>query len=330
MEREFIFCLVFVTLASGLFWLDFFRSYQADITVLVISKSGTESIAQEVSDNMATLTSTLSFYERVLTDNDLIDDTLFGYAPEKRKALWNDMIEVKRPLGSSTLLIQVTGATGEQATYLSKQVTQTMFSLAGVYYNVKTDIDMRIVDGPLTQYTITQPFFFSIASIATGVVVTTVFFWLLNVLPTFIDTRKSQYVRADVSSTPGKAYPEFSLGETVPWIDPRKFIPAKPVDFSFQNTPEKYEESAIHPSTYAPAPANLPIADEETEVSMGSEESIPLGPDVLLTNEEVMFMNTLTDESHGVSALTEENIKKGEPTQDEYKRRLNELLTGGK
>src|SRR3990167_9926640 len=80
--RAFLVTLFFVTLASGLFWLDFFRSYQAEVTVLVVSKTGTVQSSGDVAGNVAEIARTLSFYELVLAYNDLIDDAFEGYAPD--------------------------------------------------------------------------------------------------------------------------------------------------------------------------------------------------------------------------------------------------------
>lgn len=337
--RAFIVSLVFVTLASGLFWLDFFRSYRAEVTVLIVSKSETAAVSQDVAGNVAELARTLSFHERVLADNDLIDDPFEGYAPDKRKTLWNDLVSVKHLDGSGTLVIQVRGDTPEQAKRLAQQTVQTLFSTAGFYYNVKTDIDMRIIDGPFASYVLASPFLFGGTSILTSLFVTTLFFWLLNAAPGFIGGREKRALLRDASVVTEKAYPEFALGETVSWIDPKKFIPTKPSSLSFENSFQETKEAPLTQMphvAHAPAPANLPIAPTETELPMVDEAELPFEFETPPEESEEMFSQD-QGEPLGFPVRGEHAIepslvapKAGEPTSDEYKRRLNELLSGGK
>ena len=317
-KRAFVVAFVFVTLASALFWLDFFRSYRAEITVLVISKTAMSS--QEVAENMAEAVRTLSFYERVLSDNDLIDDDFEGYAPDKRKALWNDVISVKRQANSGALVLETKGDTPEKVKRLAKQTAQTLFSAAGLYYNVKTDIDMRVIDGPIVSYALAKPFLFGATSILTGLIVTSLFFFVLNAISEFAARQKTGTE---------KVQEKFSIGETVPWIDPRKFIPSKPKELSFENASK--ELRAPQYVAHAPAPANLPVASEEIELPTASEQDLPFEFETSPQEFEEMF-SAEQGEPLGFPVRGEHSIQqsnRGEPTSEEYKRRLNELLSGG-
>ena len=219
----------------------------------------------------------------------------------------------------------------------------------------------------------------------------TLFFLFLNILPQFFRAERSDVLLSEMYAAPEKAYPEFAIGETVPWIDPKKFIPAKPNTLSFENAfPEKNEEippmnipEAASPaagthqitprsSRAAAAPANLPIAHTdivfqvaeevseeapvfpevplaaETEFSEAASEDQSVAPELPLESEEIIapeIAPAASDENfsktqgeplgfptrgeHGIQApATPPQVT--EPTIDEYKRRLNELLSGGK
>lgn len=339
--RTFAVTLVFVTLAAGLFWLDIFRSYEAEVTVLVVSRTKTPGMAQDSAGNLAALARTLSFYERVLAGSDLIDDAFAGYAPDRRKALWNDTVSVKREADSGVLVVQAAGDTPEKARRLGRQTAQTMFSVAGFYYDVKTDIDMRIVDGPVvTRVLDSMPLFFA-ASILTGLSVTAIFFWLLNMAPGFIGGRRKSIAVSATSAAPEREYPEFAIGETVPWIDPRKFVPAKPSTLSFENVHQTAKRSH--------APANLPASPNRGEPTAYDEMDLPVADEASLPFEfeaRPAAAESYQGESEDVEASFAEpareempaqgethaapELHRGEPTAEEYKRRLNELLSGGR
>ncbi len=338
--RAFAVTLVFVTLASSLFWLDFFRSYRAEMTVLVVSKIG---ITHNVADSLAALTRTLSFYERVLADNDLIDDEFAGYVPNKRKALWNETVSVKQEDKSGTLVILATGDTPEQARRLAQQVARTMFAVAGLYYNVKTDVDMRIIDGPIAARAFDNILLFSVTSILTGFCVTVVFFWLLKMVPGFIGGPRKSIDLGNISAVGDKTYLESEIGETVPWIDPRTFVPAKPKTLSFENVVQETQGAPATRTAYsakrAQAPLNLPIADDTMDLPVADEDSLPFEFEAWPAatesyrgepeDIELSFAEPISDMTQPETErqLSEE---RDEPTVEEYKRRLNELLSGGK
>lgn len=361
--RAFAVTLFFVTLSAGLVWLDFFRSYSAEVTVLVVSRPTISQSGQDVAGNLVALTRTLSFYDRVLVDNDLIDDPFDGYAPDKRKEFWNDTVTVKKLDGGSVLGVRAVGNTPEEATLLAAQTAQTLFSVAGLYYNVKTDIDLRIIDGPLLRYVLVKPFLFGGVSLLSGFFVTALFFFLLNAIPGFIVGRKREFsldeildehALAEKYAVPEKAYPEFSLGETVPWIDPRKFIPAKPKTLSFENMVQEVEKRTSSGGMRAPAPVNLPTAPSDMELPVMDEAELPFEFETPVEEPEAFFSsiqgeplgfpvrgehsiapNTETpDQDESISSERERGepasakLQSGEPTADEYKRRLNELLSG--
>ncbi len=342
--RAFVVTFFFVTLAAGLFWLDFFRSYSAEVTVLIVPKSGTTQTFEGVADNMAELTGTLSFYDRVLAGNDLIDDDFASYAPDKRKEQWNNIVSVTKQNKSGVLVIRAIGDTQERAKWLASQTAQTMFSVAGLYYNVKTDIDMRIVDGPLVSYTVERPFFYAGVSLLTSFSLTALFFFLLRAVPELIWKKKKDIPFPDTYPAPvqsgfdetlmRRAYPEFGVGESVPWIDPKKFIPEKPHVLSFENqSQEGADASSVYGSRtvkHAEAPVNLPTAYDEMDLPVADEASLPFEFEIPSdeTNAPELREETImmTPQEELVASLSSPEPVRGEPTQEEYRRRLNVLL----
>lgn len=337
-RRAFVVSLVFVTFASGLFWLDFFRGYGAEVTVLIVSRTGTAPASSDVAEDVAELVRTLAFYDRMLAGSDRIDDAFEGYAPDKRKALWNGTVSVEHPDDSGVLVIRARNDASETAKLLARETAQTMFSVAGFYYDVKTDIDMRIIDGPIVSAVLVRPISFVMTSVLSGFFVTSLFFFLLSVVPRLIAGRKRDISFADTHMAPEKAYPEFSIGEAVPWIDPKKFIPAKPSTLSFQETKEASSVQASRSVAHAPAPANLPVADDEVPSLSYDDEAFPFEFEAPAEasseeSEEMFPENQEETRSFTVPKASESgasDVHPEEPTAEEYKRRLNELLSGSR
>jgi capsular polysaccharide biosynthesis protein len=340
--RAFVVTFVFVTLAAGLFWLDFFRGYSADVTVLVVSKSATQT-SEDISANMAELTQTLSFYNRVLSDNDLIDDAFDGYAQDARKAAWQTLVTVTKQDGSGVMIVRAHGDDPESVKLLAQQTAQTMFSVAGLYYNVKTDVDMRIVDGPFVSYTLQNPLAYVGTVILTSLALTSIFFFFLRIVPKLFVVRKERKTFPAVDtlrvsantdeSIERHAYPEFHTGDAVPWIDPKKFVPQKPQTLSYESF-ENREPVVFgsHTIKHASAPSNLPTAADDVDLPVADVETLPFTFEALPEESDIVLPRV--DEEAvppvmpDVVAISESSVAQVplEPTQEEYKRRLNELL----
>lgn len=315
--RSFLVALVFVTLASVLFWLDSYRSYRADVTVLVIERTSGMGTAEEIAYNLRDIANTLAFHERNLARNESLMDPYEGYAPDQRKSLWNDKIQTKKSRDGSTLVISATDESQAEAIELAREASETLFGMAGFYYDVKRDIDLRIIEGPVVNTVIAAPVRLVLVSLLTGFVVTAVFFGLLSLVPGFFLLRRSVIGRTrNVSRSHGA----FQIGDSVPWIDPKKFIPEKPSQLTFENhitekKPARFSEVKPRGGVSAPAPANLPIADDEPVVAEIAGENPP----------EAIKKESGSDNE--VDIFPEQPT---EPTIEEYKKRLNELLSGGK
>lgn len=307
-ERSFFVTLVFVTLAALLFWLDTFRAYQSEMQVLVITKVPTVAVDQVV-ENFAELSGTLSFYERLLENNDLIEDEFDGFAKDKRKALWNETVHVVRSEKSGVLVVTAQADTPEKAKRLAEETVKTLFVMGGFYYNIKTDIDLRIVDGPIGKTSVASPFLYAATSFGSAFGVTVLFFSLLSITPVLFTKRRREQ------------YPEFPIGASVPFIDPKKFVPARPTTLSFESSHEEQQmEEQSFAQTKSAAPTNLPTLSDERMLPGMDVEDLPF-----------QFEETHEEETPVVAEVpVAEPVKKGEPTIEEYKRRLNELLAGGR
>lgn len=336
--RLYFVTLFFVTLAAALFWLDFFRAYRAEMQILVIGKTQATSTDQVV-ENFAELTHNLSFYEKVIAGNDLLDDDFAGLSKDKRKARWNAMLSVERGENSGMLTLSLTHERSEIAKLFAEETAKELFETAGFYYNVKTDLDMRVVDGPIVKTVISDPWLYAVATGATGIAVTTLFFWLLQVAPTFFGGTKK-----GVNMGGEKAYPDFHIGESVPLIDPKKFVPSRPASLSFEapTAEEKQEEKQIREEIlsthHSAAPANLPVAAPDDRNLPVAMEDLPFQFEEV-TAEEVPEETEQEEKESEKESASEESVshpsektpeKLPEPTVEEYKRRLNELLRGSK
>jgi len=333
--RSFFVTLFFVTLAASLFWLDSYRAYESEIRVLVIGKSPSVATDQVV-ENFAELTSNLSFYERVLAGSDLIDDDFEGYSKDKRKALWNEAVTVKRSEGSGVLVVIARQDTSEKAKLLAEETAKTLFSVASFYYNIKTDVDLRIVDETIVKTVLRNPFRYVLVSFGSALGLTTLFFWLLSVTPFFFRERRviaSPVVAVSEEEntlTQERNHQDYAIGTAVPYIDPQKFIPARPtLTFGSSHEEQQIREEILKPVEMEAR--DFPVDDSNERMLPGMDiEALPFELEETSEDKQEMVSPAPPIVAASLPEAVVPKKQLGEPTIEEYKRRLNELLRGGK
>ena len=128
-----------------------FQTHTAKIEILFSAKSETAALqSRQIFNNLMELPKTLNFYDRLLKNNSDVRDIAEGEKPAQRKNIWNSLIAVKKIEKNSSLFeISITTKREADAKALAQKTARNLFDTASGYYDVKKDIDLRIVDGPI-------------------------------------------------------------------------------------------------------------------------------------------------------------------------------------
>ncbi len=310
--KTFLVTLVFLVASSALFWLDYFRAYQTEVSVLFVTKS--EQPAPVVADAMGSIMQTLTFAQRA--DENMEDGALLPETDSKdvQKLDWNTNLSVATKSESGVLVFAQRATTEKESLDKARATLKTLMVATTIYYDQDHQVELRIIDKPITKLVIASWWKYILTVVASAVVLTTTFFLILLGL-----SRKNEDQLVSSST-------ESHIGESVVWLDPQKFVAVKPAALEFQQTEESKEETqsseVLRPAKkVAHAPGNLPIMAGALpqfgieEVDLVSEQHFP--------DEEETHMEDMP-------VVTEEEIfdPTAEPTVEEYKRRLNELLKG--
>lgn len=306
--------LIAVTFAAGLIWLDSFRGYEAEAVGLVLDRTGQ---SREIAGTLAGLSETLPFYDRVLASSELIEDESVGMTPDARKEFWQSIVSVSVRSSGGVIQIKAFGENQEEARLLARGTVDALFEMASRYYNVKSAVDVRLIENVVVKPMVRDPLLFIWYSLFSSIIVTSLFFGLVSFLDRFFfGSRNFSNIRTHETST---------------YISPDTFKPIPPAHFPVQEerteyiTPEVSEEelrvtseTLYHPAAKASAPSNLPVLEEE-------ELSPLLGAQARLIRSDI----DATVEAHALDApAIEERVRTDEPSNEEYRRRLNDLLSG--
>lgn len=271
---------VVFTATFGLLFLSNFRSYRSDISVLIIPKNESASFqADQIVENLVDITHRLSFYDRVLFDNPEIEDPFADFSKDERKARWNETFTISRLPGSTTLNISVFNQDKDAANKVARQMALSLSEVASRFYNIQTELELRIIEGPISSTYIRAWQWLIFISILAGLSLAYLVLFIFNL---FTDKVQSKMISG------------------LSWnkIEPQRAEYPSERDY-FAPSAER-REMPSHAVKKAGAPSNLPIADEKVEKPA----------EIFASLEE--------------PALDE----KKEPTDEEYRERLNKLLRG--
>jgi len=179
---------------------------------------------------------------------------------------------------------------------LSQKTADTLFNVVSNFYNIKTDIGISIIDGPIVSSVLRKWLFVITLSLIVGLTTS----WALSILLGLLEKTFKLGTYSFKKSPLAGLKDRFNTP-----IKKETSIEKKKEDF-FEDVPYHFKEisdkkSAIKSSS---APSNLPIADEMSFIFEDPKE------------EEI---------------AKEENfiqLKKEEPSEEEMKKRLNTLLMG--
>ena len=281
----FILALILSAVFCFLF-LENFKSYKSQITVLFIPKS--EKIAvqsEQIAQNLTEFPRNLSFYEKLLADNKNIEDEFAGRSKDKRKELWNKKLEINRQKNSGVIEIKIFDDNQIRSEKIARQTAFTLFNTASRYYNIKNEIDLRIVDGPITGVKIKNWPWLILLSILAGT-------FLSYLITSVFSKAENLFLKAGSGINLTKPYrQDFSNWTTAM----RRKGRAKKGD-----KPEKKQEPAAAVKK-SQAPSNLPVAEESKAAPKKIEA------------DKIAAKKTIPTE---------------EPSEEELKERLNQLLRG--
>lgn len=314
-----------------------FKTYESEVTILVMTKSDAAFSHEQILNSLAELPKTFNFYQRLLNDNPEIRESNTGKSDSERKQLWNQMLTVKRsPKNSSIIKISIFADSENGAEKLAFKTARTFFDTASSYYNVKTDVDMRLVDGPLTESSLSSWPWMLLVSLILGFLMAYI---LQNTMSPFLDGLAKLSAMLKEKSEEYKLRKVISLGEDVGSgeinVDSkdvhqeRKPEPATESKETQEISSEKTQSDKeletlnkiIQQDIYPNFP-EMPVAPKKSE----APDNLPIGDSSFFMEENPQQSEEVKEEE--VEEKQPEEDLNREPTPEELKRRLNQLLKG--
>lgn len=310
----FVFVAIIFSFVATLLLLDRFRSYEANLDMLVLSKSDQGAIeAPAVRDTLMLLGSQNDF---LYTMNETADVSGVEFSLT----------------GETSFRIRTVSDSPLDARDGAIAASQAFFALIGKYYDIRNDIDIRSIGIPETKAIVSHPILLIGAGMLSGIIVSIAFFiGILSFARLVFSARGKEREVSSITVFPAGGEERTSHEEMSPVFSPDMFVPKKQEShfFSFEPSVSAREKDYAH-FNRGPAPANLPIAMDDAEVLpdfLFPTSATEIGDGIV--SEETMTPSEELIVPQDMDTPMEEALPMDrEPTEEEYKRRLNELLQG--
>ena len=303
---------------SGLLLIDYFRSYRANIDLLIISKSIQGALEIETARDAAMLLGSTKGFSYLVNEEVTVSDIQFAST------------------GKGSIALSVVADNPIDARDGAVFVSQELFANIGRYYDIRNNIDMRSIEAPRMKGIILHPVWLVLSGLISGILFAMVFFLILLSFAriAFSFQKKEIAAASEHVFSPQGEKRSHEAEEIMPTFSLDAFVPKK-VDakfFSFESSGIEREKDYAH-FNRGPAPTNLPVAIDESEAlpdSLFPEAMENTKEDALLYDEKNDERGALVlpDEPMIADASVETLPIDHEPTVEEYKKRLNDLLKG--
>ncbi len=390
------FWAVFVplTLVAGLFWLSEIRGYQSQMSLLVLPKT---EFGKGAAANLSALARELPFAASMYNNELSLESPFTGKTTNERLKLWQETVTIATSGRSDLIRITARAADQDEALTLIKAVAAELVRTGSRYYNQKTDIDIRIIEEPVTVPSFTAWPRFLALTFGSSLAFTLLLFLVHELIDRLFPKKKAIYpgsgeyaispdtfkprvptywshdektalaeaapafvaegaaeedaleekteaepivsqehdTNADISVPETEMAPEASE-EAAPFVESseEEYIETGVVEP--QPTHENEVENLAHVSVFEPLSVESEVARHQYVQHAAAPDNLPVfdGPITPLQGAQARLLKLDIDANAEALAAEDEvaeidhTPKTHEPTSDEYKRRLNELLSG--
>lgn len=315
-RRSSLYFAVLALIISGvsfLLLLESHKKYVSEISIIFIPKSEIAAQdAERIIGNMEILPTKMFFYDRMAMYDKDIESKISNFTE----------IGSEREENSSIVKLSVIAKDRSDSTALAKTAAKTLFNVMGFYYDIKKDADFRIVEDPTAKVSVTDWTSMAVSSLLIGI------FSLFAI----------NFIFQNISSYSGSL--KRKAKKATNFFEVSRRIKAKP---EITKEDEIYQIKAKSPS--------VPAVPAPLEKKSPAPENLPTVPGKLTFVDEDYFRNNIikgtrvgpekTEKPEVAASKTEPSVFAEvaggnketadfhrEPTQEELKKRLNQLLRG--
>ncbi|MDO8529518.1 MAG: hypothetical protein Q7S18_02515 [bacterium] len=246
-----------------------------------------------------------------------------------------DSFKIEREGTSSIINIKLKRKTPEEAKTVSEATVSALFNTLSHYYDIKNDVDFRIIDGPTVSPTAGNLPLIILISVLLGTIASIIINFISYSVSKFFEAKQEEastgFKWSVLEKKPVASVMPMPKPKEIPQTQEKPAPQEKPTPEKKETKTEEYkvlQSVVITPIKKSSAPGNLSFIDEEyfrtVIIKQPKKESVEKEPAIeKISALEIPKENELTE-----TPAKETPNPQREPTQEELKKRLNQLLRG--
>lgn len=252
----------------------------------------------------------------------------------EKKNIFDKGVTLKNDQKNDLIEISVNGQDRKEASLLAEKSTGKLLNLISKYYNVKNDLNLQVVSKEFQSKT--NYGLIAVASIFIGLILAL----FVQLILELAERASLFFIQKRIDSSKKNAETEKYLGdffktnrEKIQKLSSsfplesrdKKIVPEnKIIADRVKNKLSDLEQEPYVNFKKAAFPSNLPVAEDDLDKIIQHKEAVPNEKEVL--NELGIFPENETRELFDVQEESNLGDTAKEPTEEEFKKRLNELL----
>jgi len=313
-----VLAIAFFSVAVFLFLLNAGKTFETETDIMIIGKN--PAIAGNIDPVIGTIgriAGSSHFYSQIADMTGGIDSIDSGMSQYDQRKLWNEAVKVEKIKGSYVFSVKNYDRNEAISKDINEETVSSLILGIGKYYDIRSEIDLRIIDGPITRQVPGMNIISIILwSIASGFIIFVVIFYFI---PWFY--LKKPLGKTGLSDSIGAVARKMNFQmpgrkpfEEAPYAFPqekKKTAPAAVEETLSEKEEIKTPSFVMTPEKKSGTPDNLPVSEEVPAFLLQKEKKEP-------SEEAVAFSGPIREKD-----LTRE------ANAEEVKERLNRLLGGG-
>jgi len=322
---QFLAAGMILSISFFLLFINVSKEYTSSMIILVNAKSevAAEQDSQIVS-NVVEFSKSLALYDRLLKYNSDVKDVAAGKSSLERKEFWNSMLSA-RQIGrdSSLIKISITTAQKNDAEQLAQKTTETLFHFTAFYYNIKNDVDLRIIENPITHVCFVGLYWTVPLSLIFGFLIAFIFQYILIKRKDFLISKYNVSKEKFLSNlkTENSVQDEIKSLEDLYMSDIPVEIPTEPKRTLGEKITSGIQEMKKITKTFEKSKyPNFLEVPKRAQITASAPSNLPVADD--------SFFDQPSEQSETIEIAEAPRKIHPEPNTEQLKKRLNDLLRG--
>ena len=296
--------------------------------LLIPNDARSMTLATQVVETLSENIKTTSFYDQLAQKYPERQAAWNQMTITEKRVWWTGQVTTERIKNSGIVNISLIGSTATSSHDLANQVVAVLRSEPQRLYGVSSSVSVVLLEAPYSEVQLNQPFAWLIATLCLGFLSAIILLTVIRAVQSILIKKEEPFNQLTPNFVKFVAMPEQQAVQKFEDVAQKQLDPfhiseeeaVKSVEKKVEITKAKIVENPLPVNSVTKnIPGNLPFVE-----NFSWDQALP----GLYVNPESSSVQPEKDDAQDPVSLSETSTVPTEPTEEDLKRRLNQLLRG--